>query len=108
MMTKNVMTFSPAGRLDGVMSNDLRQNILESLHDDTHIVLIDLKEVSFMNSSALGSLIRTKKAVQNLGKDFYICSANEQVKIILELTRMDLVLNPFSDRAEFEQKILHS
>lgn len=105
-MSANVSTFTPSGRLDGEVANELRQNILNALKEEVDIILLDLEAVSFMNSSAIGALIATKKAVHSAGKQLYICSVQDQVQIIFELTRMDQVLQPFADRTEFETKVL--
>jgi anti-sigma B factor antagonist len=59
-----------------------------------------------MNSSGIGALVATLKAVRASGAILCICSLSSQVKMIFNLTKMDQVFKPFENRQEFEQKIL--
>ena len=107
-MSSNVSTFTPSGRLDGKAANELRQEVIDAIKGESDIVLLNLEDVNFMNSSAIGALVATKKAVQGAGKQLYVCSVSDQVRIIFELTRMDRVFKPFADPIEFETKVLAS
>jgi anti-anti-sigma factor len=100
-----VRTFNPEGRLDGDRANQLRQEIMDAVQEKPDIVLLDLTEVNFMNSSAIGALVAMKKAVEKADIKFCLCSVSDQVKVIFELTRMDQVLKPFDDRATFETEV---
>jgi len=70
------------------------------------IVLIDLKNVTMLSSSGLITLIMAFKAVTNAGGKLFICSLNEQSKMLFELTRLDQVFETFTDLEEFNQTLL--
>jgi anti-anti-sigma factor len=107
MDLSTVHILEPAGALDGENTNELRRQILDRLQSQTDLqfILLDMKGVTFMNSSAVGALVATKKAVQEAGKQIFVCSLTDQVRLIFELTKMDQVFKPLADRQAFEEKI---
>ena len=103
-MSSVIQVVQPSGILDGTQSEQFRQEIRDSLAQDTEIVLVDFKDVTFMDSSGLGSLVLSLKSVRAAGAQLMVCSLNEQIKLLFELTSMDRVFEIFASRQEFEQK----
>jgi anti-anti-sigma regulatory factor len=46
------------------------------------------------------------QSVRNAKGELFVCSINEQVKMLFELTKIDRVLNILSNRKEFDSKVL--
>lgn len=92
------------GILDSVNANNLRREILDLIDRGVKSILVDLTDVSFMNSSGMGALVATLKAVKTAKGELTLCSLSDQVRIIFELSRMDRIFNVYQDRAEFEAK----
>ncbi|MBW4467461.1 MAG: STAS domain-containing protein [Pegethrix bostrychoides GSE-TBD4-15B] len=101
MLTTEIIQFS--GILDGTRTQELRDRINQGIDQGAKTILVDLKEVSFMDSSGLGALVTALKAVRAAGGKLCICSVNEQVKILFELTSMDRVFEIFRDQNDFQQ-----
>ena len=59
-----------------------------------------------MNSSGIGALVATLKAVRATQAEMYLCSLGEQLQMIFQLTKMDKVFKIFTNRDEFEQNIM--
>lgn len=55
------------------------------------VVLVDFKQVEFISSPALMTLVVAFKRVREANKSLLLCSINEQVRMLLELTGMDQV-----------------
>ena len=104
-MNSEVKVLQPAGILNGVTSNNLRREIEDSLDENLKIILIDFQEVNFMNSSGLGVLVAVLKNVRTKGVKLFVCSLNEQVKIIFSLTKMERIFKIYDSREAFEQEI---
>jgi anti-sigma B factor antagonist len=96
-----VKVIQPQGILDAIRSNHLRQEIGDILASGTNTILIDLKDVSFMDSSGLSALVSALKMTQTAGGQLYLCSISEQVQIVFELTRMDRVFETFASQDDF-------
>lgn len=95
----------PAGLLDGQNANQLRHDVADSLAQGINTIKVDFKEVSFINSSAIGALVATLKIVRANGGEIFLYSLNDQVKMIFELTKMDQVFKISSDRTDLEENL---
>lgn len=104
-MISNIKVVQPSGILDGISANQLRRDVSDVVEDGADIVLVDLQDITFMNSSGLGGLVSALKVVRSAGGELVICSLNEQVKMIFELTKMNRVFKTFTNRDEFEQNV---
>ncbi|MBD2257287.1 STAS domain-containing protein [Pseudanabaena sp. FACHB-2040] len=105
-MTSSFKAVEPAGVLDSTHAEAFRKAVDEALSEEYEIILIDLEKVSFIDSSGLGSLVMVLKKVRAAERKMYICSINDQVRMLFDLTGMDRVFEVFADRAEFEAKVL--
>lgn len=105
-MVDTVKVVEPAGILDSTQAPSLRKAVDLAIEEGAKIILIDLRDVTFVDSSGLGALVVALKTVRSTNGKLYICSINEQVRILFELTSMDQVFSVFVDRAAFEHEIL--
>ena len=104
-MSSIVKIVQPSGILDGLNANQLRRDISDLVENGANIVLVDFQDITFMNSAGLGALVSILKKVRSQGAELFICSLNEQVKMIFELTKMELIFKPFANRNEVEQAV---
>ncbi|MGB3238302.1 MAG: STAS domain-containing protein [Geitlerinemataceae cyanobacterium] len=104
-MSPTIKVVQPTGLLDGSKANQVRRQINECLEAGAQIVLLDLKDVTFIDSSGLGSLVSALKTVRSSGAKMLICSISDQVRILFELTSMDRVFRVYANREEFEQDL---
>ena len=58
-------------------------------------VVVDLTGTPFVDSSGLGALVAGLKRTRQAGGDLRIASAQEQVRMVLDLTNLDRILQPF-------------
>ncbi|ESA38980.1 anti-sigma-factor antagonist [Leptolyngbya sp. Heron Island J] len=105
-MAINLKKLEPTGILDGATTNELKLQVSDLLHQDIDIVLLDMRQVTFMNSTGIGAMVAMLKIVRAKGKRIYLCGLTEQVQIIFELTKMDRVFKIFADQQDFETKVL--
>ena len=93
----------PSGIIDSTETTSFRQEISEQVNAGADVVVIDFKEVTFMDSSGLGALVLALKTVRAAGRKLVICSINEQIKMLFELTSIDRVFRIFPNREEFKK-----
>jgi anti-anti-sigma factor len=105
-MSLTVEIIKPSGILDGNRGNQLRREVSDILSKNTDILLIDMKEVNFMDSSGLGSLVSAMQMVRNTNAKLFVCSINDQVRMLFELTKMDRIFQTFIDQEDFQRQIL--
>ncbi|MFN3927124.1 MAG: STAS domain-containing protein [Pseudanabaenaceae cyanobacterium] len=99
-----VEVIAPVGRLDISNAGQLRRQVSEIAEKKPNVLLVDLKEVSFMDSSGLGSLVSALKTMRGIGADMVLCSPNEQVNMLFELTSMSRIFKIYRSREEFKAK----
>ncbi len=105
-MSAFVKILQPSGILDGIRGHELRREINEAVNAGVDIVLIDLKDIKFMDSSGLGTLVSAMKVVRIADRKLFLCSVNGQIKMLFELTKMDKIFETFVDQDEFKHQIL--
>lgn len=105
-MTDHIKIVQPSGVLDATKSQEFRQEVIKLLESKPKIVLVDLKNISFMDSSGLGALVLAFKTLRASDTKLVLCSINEQIKILFELTGMDKVFEIFSNQDEFNKFVL--
>ena len=104
-MISTVKVVQPSGTLDGKKGNELRREIESIVATGAQIVLIDLQDVNFMDSSGLGALVSAQRMVKTAGGKLFLCSVKDQVKMLFDLTKMSRVFEILADREEFNNKV---
>jgi anti-anti-sigma factor len=105
-MREQVKVIKLSGNLNATTSQEFRQSITKILEVGVKIVLVDFQDVTFMDSSGLGSLVLAFKTLRAADTKLVICSINEQVRILFELTNMDKIFEIFPSQEEFNQVLL--
>lgn len=82
-------------RLDAHNSDKLKTEMLQLFEGGAHDMLIDLKEVRFIDSSGLGVLVSGFKNASTRQGSLKLCSLQAQVKSMFELTRLHRVFDIF-------------
>jgi anti-anti-sigma factor len=105
-MSLSVKVLELSGILDGIKGNELRREVSGVLANGAEILLIDMKEVNFIDSSGLGALVSAMQMARNANAKLFICSISAQVRMLFELTKMDRIFQTFADQDEFNRQIL--
>src|SRR5512133_1488083 len=82
-------------RLDAHNSDDLKVEMNRLFESGTKNLVIDLKEVRFVDSSGLGALVSGFKNASTRQGSIKLCSLQAQVKSMFELTRLHRVFDIF-------------
>ena len=105
-MNQQVKVIAISGSFNANSSQSFRQSITEVMESGMSIVLVDCHNVTFMDSSGLGTLVLTFKALQELGIKMVICSINEQVRILFELTGIDSIFTIVPNKDAFNNLLV--
>lgn len=101
VMHTNFQVIKPAGILDGTQAHSFRSEVSDAVNSGMKLILVDLKDVTFMDSSGLAALVLALKTVRAAGGKFFVCSANEQIKMLFDLTSMTRIFELFESHEEF-------
>jgi anti-sigma B factor antagonist len=72
-----------------------QDEIVKLINDDVKKVVIDLDQVSRMNSTGLGILIRSYMSLKNAGGELKLVSMNESLKGIMIMTQLNKVFDTY-------------
>lgn len=75
-----------SGELDLASSPALEEKLDRVAESDTAIVIIDLRELDFMDSTGLSLLIRAHQQAEERGRRFGVVRGTQQVQRLLSLT----------------------
>jgi anti-sigma B factor antagonist len=87
------------GELDVQSVADLRARLNEALDAGTTRVVIDLAEVSFIDSLSLSALVGARRRLGAEGR-IAVVAVHEYVRLILQATGLEQVLDVFETRDE--------
>ena len=89
------------GKLTAGLGDQILHDTLdELLAENWKKILLNLSEVSFLDSAGLGELVAGLKTARNLGADLRVLKASERVKTTLSLARLLPVFEVYEDEAE--------
>ncbi len=104
-MSFKMKIIQPTGSLDGPQAKHLSQEVENLVKVGDNLILVDLQQVTFVDSSGLGGLVSAFKKVRDAKGRLALCSVNAQARMVLELTRTDQLFEIFPDQAAFEQSL---
>ena len=88
-----------SGEVDLATSPELDTAIITAIESGTASLAIDLTDVSFMDSSGLGVIVRGLKRCREADKDLDLVITNERVLKVFGITGLDQVI-PIHDSIE--------
>ncbi|MBM0203986.1 STAS domain-containing protein [Micromonospora sp. STR1s_5] len=83
------------GELDMATSPQLREGLQRLVDAGDRRVLVDLAGVGFMDSSALGALVVTFKALRDVGGRLCLAAAQPAVRSVLTVTSVDQAIDVY-------------
>ncbi len=74
------------GELDHHTAEELRAQVEERLKRDVKHIVLNLEQLSFMDSSGLGVILGRYKQVKAIGGEMVVCAISPAVKRLFELS----------------------
>ncbi len=105
-MNDQVKVIALSESFNAITSQGFQETIKEAITSGIKIVLLDCQSVTFMDSSGLGTLVLAFKTLQEADTKMFICSINEQVRMLFELTGMDSIFTIIPSQEAFENLLL--
>ena len=84
--TGRVTTLTVGGELDLLSSPALEQELERAHASDCDVILIDLRELEFMDSTGLHVLVKAHQREHDSGRSLVLTKGGEQVQRLLDLT----------------------
>lgn len=95
---EGVLVISLEGNLLGEHSNAPVMELLKTtIEGGTKKVLFNLSDLKFINSTGLGMLLTAVSKTRNAGGELALCSLPEQMKKLLQMTKLENVFAVHAD-----------
>ena len=85
---QGVVIVTCAGEITIEVTPDLKRQVEQAGSQDFNSMVLDLSNVSFMDSSGIGSLVAMNTRIRNMGKGFYLFRLSDQVRKTLDLVQL--------------------
>jgi len=80
------------GEIDLSTSGQLDDAVVEALGQETSHLTLDLAQVTFLDSSGLGVIVKALKRAKEAETSFDVVAANDRVLKVFKLTGLDAVI----------------
>lgn len=100
---KNVWIIRPNGELDMSNALDFKEDVKNNFVQQGKVnIILDLSQVDYMDSTALGVLISLQRSCRMNGGALVLCGLESNLKRIFKMTMLDSV---FSIRESVEEAL---
>ncbi|KGF73478.1 hypothetical protein DO97_18350 [Neosynechococcus sphagnicola sy1] len=106
LISTEIRVIQPTGFLSTANSAAFLEDFKRCFEADASIILVDLQEITFLDSSGLGTLIHMHTKLRLAGRRLCLCSLNEQALTLLEISDLDRVLEIFENQDAFFDEIV--
>lgn len=89
LLSDKLVLLRVKGRLNAVAAPDLKSRLKELVAGGHSRVIIDLKDVSFIDSSGLAALVSGFRTTREAGGTMKLAGLGEQTLTVFKLTRLD-------------------
>lgn len=86
-------------RLDARVVSQFKEKVQNWIAEGKTRILLDMRNVEFMDSSGLGAVVACLKSVGSQG-DIQLCSVNPPVMTLMKLTRLDQIFVIHQDQSD--------
>lgn len=100
---KPITVIRPLDYLNAATSGEFGRQLTRAIAaPGVVVVLVDLAEVTFIDSAGLMTLVSGLKQAKKMGRRFSLCSVSPGIKMILELSQLDRVFEIFENVDSFD------
>lgn len=88
------------GRLETTTSGDASDELVKIIKAPNHKIVLNLEGVEYISSAGLRVILLASKLLQAARGELKICSANDQVKEVLETSGFNSLLNVYGSEKD--------
>ncbi len=81
-----------AGEIDNYTAPQLKDELVAVFDGGARLVVVDLSDTTFLDSSALGALVGVVKRQQGTGAELRVACPSERLRRLFDISRLDEVI----------------
>ncbi len=94
----NILTISLKSRLDAFGASQLDEAVKKFIKDDDFFVVIDMRDVSYLSSGGIRTLLVIEKMLKKKGGMIQLCNVNPYPLKVLEMAGFDQLFSIYSTK----------
>ena len=84
-------------RVDMSSAKNFKLEMEEILKEQPELVILNLTDVEYFDSSALGTLVNLSRSVKSYGGEIRLCSLSQSLRTLLKLSKLELMFKIFDN-----------
>jgi anti-anti-sigma factor len=90
------------GEMDYCSSRELKDAIYKLIHDKTKSIVLDLKDVTFIDSAGMGLLINVNKKLNNYNGKIGLLNLSEDILNLIKLATLDKIIQIYHNEDDIK------
>lgn len=79
---------------------EFKKSILRNILGEESVIILDMEKVTYINSMSLGIIVKAYSESKKHGKEFVICSLQDNIKKLFSITKLDRIIAIYNNREE--------
>lgn len=96
----DILIYSVKGDIDINSSPEVRKNLEKPINEKTMKIIINLTEVSYIDSSGLATLVEVLKRTRGYGGKIKLSNLAAKVKSLFEITKLEKLFEIYDTEEE--------
>lgn len=98
--TSNLLIIELIGEIDMSNAETVKNTIKEHCTDEYKKILLDLSEITYIDSSGLGCIVAAKKYIAEQKGELKLCCLSEDIRSVFELIGLDSIIDIYDSREQ--------
>ena len=103
---KYVVILLQEGKLNSLTAPKLKSELVLFNAEGFNSIILDLKEVQFVDSSGLSSILVAHRLCKEAGGTFVLCNLSDAVKKLIKISQLEGILNIFPTTSEAKDFVM--
>jgi anti-anti-sigma factor len=97
-VTDEIECIAIRGELDIANAEQVRRHISETMAGEAHGIVVDMHDVSFVDTTGLAVLVQAAREAKDSGRHMFIAGCGPQVRQVFGLTGVTVYVDMAADR----------
>jgi len=97
---QSIPVLDVVGEIDIYTTPQFKEAVLDTIEKGGPAIVINMKKVSYMDSSGFGTLLSATKKLRPMNGGLLLCNCNEAITRMLQITRLDSIFGVCSTEEE--------
>ncbi|MBD3174367.1 MAG: anti-sigma factor antagonist [Armatimonadia bacterium] len=95
-----VVIVEVAGEVDSASAEQFREQLVSLIEGPTKHLIVNLADLTYINSSGLGALVAGYKRVRSLDGTLKLCNVRGSIAEVMKLIRLDKIIDIYDSEEE--------